>query len=107
MRQFTAVVFRAPLGVFVAEFPGLPDCVAVSSTLEGVADAAADALCAFLEAAQQGGQPIPEPLPFDAIASDPRNADSVASFTVTWPGRRNWTAAGVFPADMSNPANDG
>ena len=91
----------------MAEFPGLPGCVALSPTLEDIAEAAADALCAFLEAKRQSGEPIPEPLPFEAIAGDPENAGCVASFTVTWPGRWNWTAAGVVPADMRSAANDG
>jgi predicted RNase H-like HicB family nuclease len=48
--DFIAVFLRGALGIFVVEFPGLPECIALSTTLEEIPGAAADALCTFLEA---------------------------------------------------------
>jgi predicted RNase H-like HicB family nuclease len=106
MPDFIAVVFRTPLDAFVAEFPGLTGCIAFSRTLEEIPGAAADALCAFLEAMEQSRQAIPNPPTFDAIASDPEYEGRIASITVGRPNRCNWTAAGIFPAANPIAAND-
>jgi len=48
-------------GVFIADVPELPDCMAHGNTpIEAVANAQ-DAIALWLEVAHESGRPIPEP----------------------------------------------
>lgn len=100
VRHYPAVVERAADGGYGVFFPDLPGCTSGGDTLQDAARNAEEALQAHLELLAQGGDPIPEPSPLDALPADPEVAEAARLLVRADPPGRAVRVNITLPEDL-------
>lgn len=71
MTSYIAYLFKDPDSDYGVAFPDFPGCVTAGSTLEEARRMAEEVLAFHIDGMRAGGEKIPEPSTFDAVANDP------------------------------------
>jgi predicted RNase H-like HicB family nuclease len=78
MREYPALIHKAPDTDYGVSFPDLPGCITAGSTLDEARAMAEEVLAVHVAGMLEDGEALPEPSSLDAIMRDPDNRDAVA-----------------------------